>query len=259
MPSGLGILTMRELKKWLRFPFPLLGLFVVPIVWVFIFGSALNAAFSSATQSTLEGAPNYFNFMATGMAVSMSLTYAGRAGASLFTDRFTGYLDRLKVSPATRSTIIISKVFGGMILGMIQALVLIALSVPIGLDLQAITPISLVLIVGTFMLLSFGFCCVFIFVSLRIRRWQTQQLIGPLVVTPLQFLSSVFYPASRLPTILKGFVYLNPLSYAADASRVLFFTPSSWLSGTFQLDFFAMLLFAGASALALLIGYKLWL
>ncbi len=261
MPSGLGVLTVRELKKWLRAPFPALGLFVVPVVWVFIFGSALNAAFfsSGAHPSTLEGAPDYFNFMATGMAVSMSLTYAGRTGASLFTDRFTGYLDRLLVSPATRSTIIASKIMGGMVLGMIQALILILMSIPLGLSLRYLNPISAFLILGTFLLLSFGFCCVFLFISLRIRRWQSQQLVGSLVVTPITFLSSVFYPVSKLPAILQGLVLLNPLSYAADASRALFFQPSGWLSATFQTDFLALLIFAAGSFAALLFAYKKWL
>lgn len=261
MLGELSILTLRELKKWLKLPFPALGLLVGPIVWVFIFGNALNAAFfsSGAQASLLEGAPNYFNFMASGMAVSMSLTYAGRTGASLFTDRFTGYLDRLLVSPATRSTIVVAKIFGGVILSLIQAVILLAMSAPLGLELRYLGPASLGLIFCTFVLLAGGFCSVFLLVSLRTRRWQTQQLVGPLVVTPITFLSTVFYPASKLPVVLQGLVRLNPLSYAADGIRILFFQPSPWLVPAFRTDILALLFFFAASTAVLAAAYRRWL
>jgi ABC-2 type transport system permease protein len=261
MLGELSVLTLRELKKWLRTPFPALGLFIGPIVWVFIFGNALNAAFfsSGGASSTLEGAPNYFNFMASGMAVSMSLTYAARTGASLFTDRFTGYLDRLKISPATRSTIIMAKVLGGVILSLIQAGILLFMSAPLGLDLRYLSPASVALVLATFVLLSAGFCSVFLLVSLRTKRWQTQQLVGPLVVTPITFLSSVFYPATKLPPILQKLVLLNPLSYAADAARQLFFHPTPWLIPALQLDMLALGVFAAGASAALALAYRFWL
>jgi len=260
MLGDLWVLTLRELKKWLRTPFPALGLFVGPIVWVFVFGTALNSAFFSGTQSSsLDGAPDYFNFIATGMAVSMTLTYASRAGSSLFTDRFTGYLDRLLVSPVSRGTIVASKILGGVVLSLIQAGVLLALSIPIGLDVQNLSPASFLVFIGSLLLLSFGFCSSFLILSLKTKRWQTQQLVGPLVVTPLTFLSSVFYPVSKLPSILWSLVQLNPLSYAASASRDLFFQPSPLASGAFITDVAALLIFAVASGLVLLVTSRKWL
>ncbi len=252
---------MRELKKWLKTPFPALGLFVGPIVWVFIFGNALNAAFfsSGTNSSVLQGAPNYFNFLATGMAVNMTTTYSSRAGGSVFTDRFTGYLDRLLTSPSSRSTIVVSKILGGMTLSLIQALVLLLMSLPMGLSVAGLTPISAALFILTLVLLSLGFSSTFVILSLRTRRWQTQQLVGPLIVTPITFLSTVFYPASRLPLILQGLVLLNPLSYAADATRVLFFQPSPWLVSSFQTSFLALVIFAAAAFGVLTVLYRRWL
>jgi ABC-2 type transport system permease protein len=261
MLSELWVLTLRELKKWLKTPFPALGLFVGPIVWVFIFGTALNSAFFSSGTSvaTLEGAPDYFNFMATGMAVSMGLTYASRAGGSLFTDRFTGYLETLLVSPAARSTIVVSKVLAGVVLSLIQAFVLLAMSVPIGLNLSYIDALSFVLIVALFLLLSFGFGAIFLIISLRTKRWQSQQLVAPLVVTPLTFLSSVFYPVTKLPQILQALSLLNPLSYAADALRELFFQHSPWLSAAFQFNMLALVGFTAAASGVLAVTHRMWL
>ena len=261
MFEGLGVLTVRELKKWLKTPFPALGLFVGPIVWVFIFGNALNSAFFSSGSSTsvLQGAPNYFSFLATGMAVNMTTTYSSRSGGSLFTDRFTGYLDRLLTSPASRATIVVSKILGGMILSLIQAFVLLVMSIPLGLSITELSPASAVLFVLTLMLLSLGFSATFLILSLRTRRWQTQQLVGPLIVTPVTFLSTVFYPASRLPLILQGLVRLNPLSYAADAARALFYQPSAWTSLTFQTNVLALLVFTAAAFVVLTAAYRRWL
>jgi ABC-2 type transport system permease protein len=261
MLEGLGVLTVRELKKWLKTPFPALGLFVGPIVWVFIFGNALNSAFfsSGSSLSTLQGSPDYFNFLATGMAVNMTTTYSSRAGGSLFTDRFTGYLDRLLTSPASRATIIVSKILGGMILSLVQALVLLVMSIPLGLTVGGLSLVSAGLFVLTLVLLSSGFSAAFVILSLRTRRWQTQQLVGPLIVTPVTFLSTVFYPASRLPPILQGLVQLNPLSYAADMARALFFQPSAWLTVGFQTNLLALAAFVLAAFAVLTVSYKRWL
>lgn len=261
MLEGFGVLTVRELKKWLKAPFPALGLFVGPIVWVFIFGNALNSAFfgGGTGSASLQGSPDYFNFLATGMAVNMTTTYASRSGGSLFTDRFTGYLDRLLSSPASRATIVVSKILAGTILSLVQALVLLLMSLPLGLDASRLTPVSAFLFAVTLVLLSMGFSASFVVLSLRTRRWQSQQLVGPLVVTPLSFLSTVFYPASRLPPVLQGLVLINPLSYAADAARALFFQPSPWLSATFQTSMLSLVAFVVAAFAVLTLTYRRWL
>ncbi len=259
MLSGLWALTFRELKSWSRSRLFALSFLVGPFVWVFVFGSAFNSVFASGGTTSFEGAPNYFNFITTGMLVVMPMTYAGRSGTSIFADRAKGYLDRLLVSPTSKAAIVHAKVFGAMVLGLVQALVLLVVAIPFGLKLPAADPATVVLLVGTVLLLSYGISSVYIMVSLKIRRWSTQQFALSLISTPLTFLSNAFYPGSRIPGWISGLVSLNPISYAINVMRELFFGTQSGLASSIPLDFAVLLAFAAACSVALVTTSRKWL
>ncbi|MFI5420655.1 MAG: ABC transporter permease, partial [Nitrososphaerales archaeon] len=185
--SKLWILILRELRNWIRSPILALTFIIGPALWVFVFGNAFNAAFfaSGGNTSSLQGAPNYFNFIATGMFVVLPMAFASRTGATIFADRFKGYLDRLLVSPTSRGTIVLSKIFAGVILGAVQATALLILSVPLGVTIPNFSVLSLTVLLLAVVMLSYGFSSVFLMVSMRIRRFPTQQMVGSLITTPL--------------------------------------------------------------------------
>ncbi len=261
MLQKLWVLSKRELRSWLKSPFLSATFIVGPVIWIFVFGNAFNSAFfsSGGTPVGLEGAPNYFNYVATAMMVVMPMAFAGRTGASIFADRFKGYLDRLLVAPVSRPTILLSKISASMILGLAQSVILIGLTVPFGLYLADLNLASVVAILGAVALLSYGFSCVFLLISMRIRRWPTQQLVGSLLTTPIMFFSNAFYPQSRLPGVLAGLVALNPLSYGIDAVRKLFFGASGGAMEGVSVDLLVLVGFALAASGAVLVASRKWL
>ena len=261
MLGKLWALTLRELRSWARSPFFSLSFLIGPFIWVFVFGNAFNSAFFGPGTSTtsLEGAPNYFSFIATGMFVVMPMTFSGRTGTSIFADRAKGYLDRLLVSPTSRETIVHAKVFGSMILGLLQAAILIAVAVPFGLQLPNFSPLSLSILVGSVLFLSYGFSTVYLIMSMRIRRWATQQFAVTLLSTPIMFISNAFYPGSKIPQWIGGLAALNPISYAINVTRGLFFGGDSAINATLLFNFGVLVLFAAASSVALLVTSRRWL
>lgn len=68
----------------------------------------------------------------------------------------------------------------------------------------------------------------------------------PLVVTVLMFMAPIFYPASVVPEAYRDWLYLNPLTYAVQSSRDLFF------SGTLPGLFGYLKYFSGAVLVAVL-------
>jgi len=260
MFEKLWTLILRELRNWIRSPILSITFLVGPALWIFVFGSAFNAAFfaSGGNPSSLQGAPNYFNFIATGMFVVLPMSFASRTGASIFADRFKGYLDRLLVSPTSRSTIVLAKVFAGVILGVIQATALLFLTVPLGVKIPDFTPFSLVLLLVTVAMLSFGFSGVFLMVSTRIRRFPTQQMVGSLITTPIMFLSNAFYPSTRIPGWIGWLVAINPVSHAITITRRVFFQGSPFGSGT-VFDLSMLCLFVLLTSVAMFITTKKWL
>jgi ABC-2 type transport system permease protein len=259
--SKLRVLAAREISNWARSPLWAFTFFFGPAIWVFVFGNALNSAFfsSSGSASILQGAPNYFNFITTAMLAVVPMAFSWRTGASMFADRFKGYLDRLLVSPVRRETIVFSKILAGVTMGVGQAAALLLLTTPFGLVLPKASVVSIATLIVTVMLLSYGFSAVSVTISMRIKRWPTQQLVASVTTTPLMFLSNTFYPEARLPLWIQGLVALNPLSHAVAIVRSVFFSQSGLSWGAIQVDFLFLLGFAAAATLVVMVASRRWL
>lgn len=253
------ILTDREIRGWTRSPFLAISFIIRPVLWVFIFGGALNAAFSSGSSTAaLGGAYNYFSFLAVGMLSAMPMLLATKAGASLFQDRAGGYLDRLLVAPVSRATIALTKVFGTVLFGLSQSIILLVLALPFGLHVEDLSVVSLVASMAGIFLLAWGYAAVFMILSLRVRRWADMQLIYALNF-PIMLFSKVFYPSSRLPTWMVTFTTYNPVSFSADISRSLMFGTATITSPSVITGFAVLVAFAVASSALVLVLAKEWL
>jgi ABC-2 type transport system permease protein len=254
------ILVDREIRGWTRSPFLIVSFVIRPLLWVFVFGGALNAAFSSGSLSAaLDGAPNYFSFLAVGLLSAMPMLLATKAGASLYQDRVGGYLDRLLVAPVSRATITLTKVFGTVLFGLSQSIILLILAIPFGLRVSNLSVVSVLASMAGISLLSWGYAAVFMVLSLRIKRWTDMQLISSLNF-PIMLFSKVFYPSSRLPTWMVAFTDYNPVSFSADISRTLMFGKDSAVLSSSVLTGFAVLIaFAVASSVLVLALSKKWL
>lgn len=251
-------LLRRDLMIWTRTPTLFIGFLVGPALWIFVFGSALNSAFFSSGRniSTLQGAPDYFNFLASAMIVVVPMTFAGRAGASIFADRLTGYLDRLKVTPMARETIVISKVVASMALGVLQSAVILAVTIVFGLKVSAIPVTAFAVLAASIFMLAFGFSSVFSIVSMRITRWPTQQMVTTFLATPIMFLSNAFYPSASIPGWIRDLTLLNPLSYGISVSRLVLFQSGSGLASGVMTDFYALVVFAAVCSVALVVATR---
>ncbi len=187
------------------------------------------------------------------------MTFATRTGTSIFADRLKGYLERLIVAPIYRETILLAKIFAGIILGLVQAAAILAMTLPLGLRSSGINLESIVILVAAVSMLSYGFSAFFVIISIRIRRWATQQLVVSIITSPLIFLSNVFYPITRIPVLIRGLALLNPLTYATDITRQMFFQGNSSITAGLITDFLVLFAFVGITTVALVITSKFWL
>jgi ABC-2 type transport system permease protein len=254
------ILTVREIRGWVRSPFLALSFVIRPVLWVFVFGGALNAAFSGGSSTAgLGGASDYFSFLAVGMLSAMPMLLATRAGASLFQDRAGGYLDRLLVAPVSRATVTLTKVFGTVLFGLSQSVILLFLALPFGLHVSNLTPVSVLASLSGVFLLAWGYSAFFMILTLRIKRWADMQLISSLNF-PIMLFSKVFYPSSRLPSWMVTFVQNNPVSFSADISRTMMFGSDSAITSPAIVTAFAVLIaFALLCSALVLVLSKEWL
>jgi len=73
-------------------------------------------------------------------------------------------------------------------------------------------------------MLAAGFSCLFVAISLRMKKWETLIAIANLVNLPLLFASGALFPIAFMPNWLQTIARLNPITYSADLTRTLFIT-----------------------------------
>jgi ABC-2 type transport system permease protein len=102
---------------------------------------------------------------------------------------------------------------------MAQALVIVVVSIPFGLELvpggAALTFVIVALVGLTFGLLSYTLALVF----------KSEDALAPVVqglALPLLLLSGIFLPMTFAPDWLQTLSSLNPLTHAVDAARAMF-------------------------------------
>ncbi|MBC7092111.1 MAG: ABC transporter permease [Nitrososphaeria archaeon] len=240
---GLWALTNRELKKWYKRPFILLMSLVQPLIWLALFGRAMNinAIFTSGSfnipglnipkeainqisqqiMKSAFGTSDYFSFLAVGMLSFIALFTAMFSGMSIVWDRRLGFLGKVLSTPISRGIIPLSKVFNAVVRAIVQASIVLIIAVFLGLDISQITLSSIIGTYAALFLMVLGFSSLFVMLALRSTSWETQQAIVNLLNMPLIFASNVMFPAKYMPEWLQPIVNINPISYATDISRQL--------------------------------------
>lgn len=228
---GLWALTNRDLIKWYKNPIQLFISLIQPVVWLGLFGKALNfGSFISSqpgiTQAQIAainlrtfGVTDYFSFLGAGMLAFIILFTAAFSGMSVVFDRRFGFLNKALSTPVGRGAIVTSKVLQSVIRSLVQAGIVLGIAVVLGMNTSNF---SILTVGGSFVILflmSFGLSSLFVMLALRSADWQTQIAIINLLNLPLLFASNAMLPVTIMPTWLQTLVKFNPVSYANDAVR----------------------------------------
>ncbi|MEM1619368.1 MAG: ABC transporter permease [Fervidicoccaceae archaeon] len=242
--SELWALTERELAKFLRSPVIVLMMIIQPALWIGLFGKAFNVTgllripeevleklppyvtqqvqqIVNESLRRLFGSPDvdYFSYMAVGMA-AVAVLFAGFSGGmSMSWDRRLGYLEKLLAAPVRRESILLAKVLGASVRGLIQASLILLIAAPMGLRLRPAGAAGVALAALGLFALALGLSSLFTAVTVRVKSWEVQMATMNLLNLPLMFASRVLYPSSIMPSWLRPVAEANPLSHAADLCR----------------------------------------
>jgi len=233
---GLWALTNRELKKWYKEPFILLISIIQPIIWMGLFGKAMNIN-SIFTQNLPPGLPpqlpdqimkqtfgtsDYFSFMAVGILSFVTLFTTMFSGMSIVWDRRLGFLNKVLSTPVARSVIIFSKIFSATVRSLIQASIILVFAFLLGMKVGAsFTPINILGVYAVLFMLCIGLSSLFLMIGIRSTRWETQMAVVNLLNLPLMFTSNALFPVSMMPDWLQPIANVNPITYTTDAVRQL--------------------------------------
>jgi ABC-2 type transport system permease protein len=170
-------------------------------------------------------------------------------GIAVIWEKDLGIVQKLLVSPAYRSSLVLGKAISAGFRGLVQAVIVHVLALLLGVDI-VLRPGSLL---GTVALVILG-AATFSTFSLLVACWvKTRERfmgVGQVLTMPLFFASSAIYPLSIMPPWLRWIAAFNPLTYMVDGLRILMIqgsegrNPLAWDFLVLLIAFGLMLTFA---------------
>ncbi len=244
-------LWLREVKRFFRMKSRLLGSLGMPVFFLVFLGFAPIRLPNAATG-------DYMSFLAPGI-IGMILLFASMgAGMSVLWDKEFGFLKEIMVAPVRRHTIVLGKTAGGVTTALVQGMLILALAVPLGLELTGIHSefsasgfaLGFLLAIAFMILIGFTFTGLGVAFASKMKDFQGFQLIWNFILFPVFLLSGALFPFDAFPRWLQYLAYLNPLTYGVDGLRGSLIGTSS-----FPLFLDLVILLATSSATVLVAAY----
>jgi ABC-2 type transport system permease protein len=211
-------MTKRLFIQLQRRPSTLVAGVIQPFMWLILFG----ALFYNAPRGLFGNDLSYAKFLAPGVIVFTAFSGALNAGLPVMFDREFGFLNRLLVAPLTsRYSIVAASTLYIIVLSFVQTAAIVAASAVLGAGwpspagLGAIALIVFLIVLGM-TALSLG---------LTFALPGHIELIAVIFVTnlPLLFASTALAPLNFMADWLKIVASLNPLTYAIEPIRYIYF------------------------------------
>jgi ABC-2 type transport system permease protein len=189
---------------------------------------AVNAAGLRASTD-LPGFPTD-SFLAFALAVPFiqgALFATMNAGTDLARDIETGFVNRLALTGLRDSALLTGQLAGVVVLGVVQAVVYLAVGIAVGVDFEA-GPAGVVVLLFYAVLVSLSFGAVGSWLAYRTGSGEVVQAMFPVLFVFL-FISSMNAPRDLIG--IEWFriaATLNPVSYMIEAVRSLIITGWDW-------------------------------
>jgi ABC-2 type transport system permease protein len=212
---AIKIVWRRELIRFKSDRMRIATSLVQPLLFLFVLGSGLQQLSAAST-----GGVDLKTFIYPGILCIAVMFTAMFSAASIVWDREFGFLREMMVAPVRRSSIVIGKCFGGATVASFQGVILIALAGAVHVPYD---PLLLLGIFGLQLILAFSITAFGVMVAARIKQMQSFMGVMQMIVTPMFFISGVFYPVANLPGWLTFLNRIDPLTYAVDPMRRLVF------------------------------------
>lgn len=208
---AIGILWLRQLKRYARSRARIVGSLGQPLLFLFALGFGFGPIFARA------GHGNYLEFVAPGIIAMGIIFNAVFGGIEIIWDRQFGFLKETLVAPVPRLAIVFGRTLGGATTAMLQGVIVLVICLFAGFHLHhpALLPLALLFM----FLIALVFASVGTAIGSVLRDMQGFPLIMNFLVMPVFFFSNALFPTAGLPEALQIAVRANPLSYGVAGMR----------------------------------------
>lgn len=205
-PSGWYPVFLREMllfrRKLVKMGY-LVSAMLVPLIYLVVFGYGLG-------KSVRLNGGDYLTYLIPGLVAMSSMTnsYTWVASALNLNRLYFKTFQILIQAPVSAGAIMLGEVLAGMVKGLFAASLLIAMGLCAPGHFR-LTPI----LIGATLLNCFMFASLGVITGMLARSHEDTSTYNNFFILPMSFFSGTFFPLDRMPALLKGIIYILPLSH----------------------------------------------
>lgn len=203
----------RALLKIKHVPEQLFDVTLTPIIFTLMFTYLFGGAIAGDTST-------YLQFLLPGILVQTVLIITVYTGFTLNTDITKGVFDRFRSLPIWRPAPIVGALLGDTVRYTIASVITLGLGLVLGYRpgggvAGTLAAIALLLV------FAFSLSWIFTIFGLLMRTPNAVMGVSMLILMPLTFASNIFVDPATMPSALRAFVDVNPVTHLVTAIRGL--------------------------------------
>ena len=196
-----------------------------PIVLLLLFSQVFSGIGALPGVAEYNG---YINYLLPATLVTIALTTAVGAGVGLLTEVFTGFIGRLRAMPLTLGAVLVARTLADSTRLALSLTAAVVIAIPV-LGFRPGSVVGLLLGMLLTVVVGWGLSWLFIAIACWQPKPEAMQAASFVVMVPLMFGSSAYLPVEAMPTWVRWFSSVNPVTYAVDAVRALSLDrPAGW-------------------------------
>ncbi len=199
----------RELKRYKKSRSGVLIRLIQPAIWIIVIGNTFSGTQPLIQSVGFQG--EYIEFMTPGVIILTAIFTSIFGGVNTLWDRRYGFMNKALISPISRSSIALGKMFAISLISALQASLIIGIALAIGVNFP--NPIMIAPIMVIVILFSLGFSGISVMVAATAKSQETFWGVINFLGMPLFMISPALFPLELLPDWLAIIAKLNPVTY----------------------------------------------
>ena len=226
------IVLKRRLTKFI------LSRMVAPVLYLTAFGWGLGRSIAVESGS-------YLDFLVPGILALNSMNIAFNSVTPVHAERiYHKSLEEYILAPIRPSAFVIGKIAAAVLRALISSTLIIALSLIFGATLERLTEPSTAIIFLTVLILnSIIFAEIGFVAAMTIKTFEEMAQVNTYILLPMSFLCGTFFSTATLPSAVKFFIELLPLTHTSGLLRALTGGAEISIGSIGLLIFFAAIIF----------------
>jgi ABC transporter DrrB family efflux protein len=212
------VITKRNLLRNLRLPQLLLFATVQPVMFLLLFNYVFGGAIGGSLPPMVGD--KYLNWLVPGLLVQVAAFGAGQTALGLTEDLSKGVIERFRSLPMARSAVLAGRTLSDLIRNGFVITLMMTVGFLIGFRWQT-SPLGMLAGMLVAMTFAYALSWVMAAIGLAVKNPEAAQSAVFLPVFPLVFASSVFVPVETMPSWLRTFAEVQPITVTTNALRGL--------------------------------------